>query len=79
MPGPGRNELCPCGSGRKVKRSFCPACGSGIVNEPEVWPEYVVIRIGSLDDPNVVTAPTHEFYAKARAPWIAIGKGEDRP
>lgn len=20
MPGPGRNELCPCGSGRKVKR-----------------------------------------------------------
>lgn len=25
MPGPGRNELCPCGSGRKVKRC-CGQC-----------------------------------------------------
>jgi hypothetical protein len=29
MPGPGRNELCPCGSNRKVKRCCGPRRGPG--------------------------------------------------
>ncbi|MGI8559112.1 MAG: SEC-C metal-binding domain-containing protein, partial [Solirubrobacteraceae bacterium] len=29
MPGPGRNELCPCGSGRKVKRCCGQRRGPG--------------------------------------------------
>ena len=29
MPGPGRNELCPCGSGRKVKRCCGQSRGPG--------------------------------------------------
>jgi hypothetical protein len=32
MPGPGRNELCPCGSGRKVKRCCGQRRGPGEEN-----------------------------------------------
>ncbi|MBV8848184.1 MAG: GFA family protein [Methylobacteriaceae bacterium] len=58
-------------SGRRIKRCFCPACGSGVINEPEVLPGYVVIRVGTLDDPSVV-APKQELYASKRARWLAI-------
>jgi hypothetical protein len=58
-------------SGRTVTRSFCPNCGSGVINEPEVWPDHVVIRVGTLDDPTVV-APAQELYARSRLPWVSI-------
>ena len=58
-------------SGRTVTRSFCPNCGSGIINEPEVWPDHVVIKVGTLDDPKAV-APAHQFYAGSRMPWLSI-------
>ena len=58
-------------SGRRIKRSFCPTCGSGVINEPEVWPDHVVIRVGTLDDPSLV-APKQELYASRRARWLSI-------
>jgi hypothetical protein len=58
-------------SGRGIKRRFCACCGSGVLNEPAVWPDHVVIRVGTLDDPNVV-APKQELYASRRARWLSI-------
>ena len=58
-------------SGREIKRRFCGRCGSGLINEPAVWPDHVVIRVGTLDDPNVVV-PKQEFYASKRARWLSI-------
>jgi hypothetical protein len=58
-------------SGRSIQRKFCPRCGSGVWNEPAVWPDYVVIRIGTLDEPSAIS-PSAEFYSAARAPWITI-------
>jgi len=60
-------------SGRKITRSFCPNCGSGIINEPEVWPEHVVIKAGTLDDP-ARASPAQEFYAGSRIPWVRINQ-----
>lgn len=59
-------------SGRSIMRSFCPICGSGIFNELELRPGYVVIKVGTLDDPGLVT-PTYECYARSRIPWVSIG------
>ena len=50
---------------------FCPNCGSGVINEPEVWPDHVVIKVGTLDDPTLA-APTQELYARSRASWVSI-------
>jgi hypothetical protein len=61
-------------SGRRIERRFCPTCGSGVLNEPEVWPDHVVIRVGTLDDPSVVT-PAQELYASKRAHWLSINNG----
>ena len=58
-------------SGRAVVRKFCPTCGSGIINEPAIWPDHVVIRIGSLDDPSQF-APAWETFTAQRHPWLTI-------
>lgn len=57
--------------GRRIKRRFCPTCGSGVINEPEVWPDHVVIRVGTLDDPGAFM-PKQELYARNRARWLSI-------
>ena len=49
----------------------CPTCGSGVLNEPDVWSDYVVIRVGTLDDPSLV-APKRELYVNRRARWLSI-------
>ena len=58
-------------SGRRIKRRFCPTCGSGVINEPDVCSDYVVIRVGTLDDPSLV-APKQELYVNRRARWLSI-------
>ena len=58
-------------SGRTIVRSFCPTCGSGIINELDFSPHVVVIKIGTLDDPNLVS-PTYEVYARSKIPWVSI-------
>ncbi len=58
-------------SGRTVTRSFCPTCGSGVINEPEVWPDHVVIKVGTLDDPTAA-APAQELYGRSRLAWLSI-------
>ena len=61
-------------SGRTIARSFCPICGSGIINELEFRPDHVVIKAGTLDDPSLVN-PTYEVYARSKTPWVSI-RGE---
>ena len=58
-------------SGRAIDRKFCPTCGSGVLNEPSVWPDRVVIRLGALDEPSAIE-PTMELYAGSRAHWLAV-------
>jgi hypothetical protein len=71
MSGELRAHVTKGDSGRTVTRSFCPNCGSGVFNEPEVWPDHVVIKVGTLDDPAAV-APANELYARSRVPWVSI-------
>jgi hypothetical protein len=42
-----------------------------VINEPEVWPDHVVIKVGTLDDPTLV-APALELYARSRLSWLSI-------
>lgn len=59
-------------SGRRVVRRFCPVCGTGVLNELELRPDYVVIRAGTLDDPSLA-APAYEVFARSKAAWLSTG------
>ena len=38
-------------SGNTVRRGFCPRCGSPVWGESSGFPDVLVLRAGSLDDP----------------------------
>ena len=38
-------------SGQEVARVFCPRCGTGLLARPAARPGVVLIRAGTLDDP----------------------------
>jgi hypothetical protein len=58
-------------AGGTITRHFCPVCGSGIYNEPEILPDVVVVRGGTLDDPSAFP-PTRELFARSRPDWVEI-------
>lgn len=41
----------PGDSGKEVARSFCPVCGSGLFARPAARPGVVLVRAGTLHDP----------------------------
>ena len=60
------------GSGKEVRRRFCPECGSTITSEPEAFPGVTIIRTGTLDDTNWVK-PEMEIYCDSAQPWVSLG------
>jgi hypothetical protein len=65
-------------SGRGVVRRFCPLCGTGVLNELELRPDFVVIRAGTLDEPELV-APDYEVFARSKAGWLSTGDIPSHP
>lgn len=59
------------GSGKKLKRAFCPACGSRLWHELDPATETVSIKAGSLDEPIDVTDAIH-VWVKRKFPGILI-------
>ena len=60
------------GSGKEVRRRFCPECGASIVEEPASRPDLVIINGGTLDDPTLVT-PGIEIYRDRELSWVRLG------
>ena len=56
------------GSGKPVHRFFCGDCGSALYGLPEIRPDLVTIRAGSLDDPSVFR-PTRDIFTTQAQPW----------
>ena len=56
------------GSGKPVLRTFCGDCGSSLFGLPEIRPDLVTIRAGSLDDPSVFR-PTRNIFTSQAQPW----------
>lgn len=59
------------GSGKTIRRGFCPTCGSHLFGELEAQPGLLSIRAGTLDDP-AQFAPKLHIYTSQAAPWDAI-------
>lgn len=55
-------------SGHRVRRGFCPNCGSQVFGKPEMIPGVLGIRAGSLDNP-ALFHPTMDVYTASAQPW----------
>ncbi|KCX21615.1 glutathione-dependent formaldehyde-activating enzyme family protein, partial [Acinetobacter baumannii 18689] len=54
-------------SGRPIKRAFCPTCGSQLFGLPELVPEMISIRAGTLDDPSLYHPKAEVFVSQTYA------------
>lgn len=64
-------------SGAKMRRTFCPRCGTPMFSEAEPRPEAVFVRVGSLDDPEI-GKPTATIWTKSAPSWACIDEGLPR-
>lgn len=55
-------------SGRTVTRQFCPQCGSPLFERAEGYPDIVLFKVGSADDPSWIEPTQHVWTCRA-LPW----------
>ena len=58
----------PADSGNTVRRAFCPQCGCPVWSETSGYPDVLVLRAGSLDDPERFR-PGARLYAADAPSW----------
>jgi hypothetical protein len=58
-------------SGNHMHRRFCPRCGVHVTGEAEERPQFVVIRMGTLDEPERF-APQAHIWMSAAPEWARV-------
>jgi hypothetical protein len=58
-------------SGNKMHRKFCPSCGTHLFSEAESRPHLVFVRVGALDDPEIVK-PSATIWTDSAPSWACI-------
>jgi hypothetical protein len=64
-------------SGAKMRRTFCPACGTPVFSEADPRPEAIIVRVGTLDDPEI-GKPVGTIWTKSAPSWACIDEGLPR-
>lgn len=64
-------------SGLRVKRHFCPDCGSPILSLAEALPGVALIKAGTLDS-FADLQPTAEVYCRNAVSWLTAIAGAER-
>jgi len=57
-------------SGTKMRRGFCPACGTPLFSVAESRPHLVFVRAGALDEPDLI-APQAIIWTGAAPAWAS--------
>ncbi|MBX9699748.1 MAG: GFA family protein [Acetobacteraceae bacterium] len=55
-------------SGTLMHRGFCPACGTPLTSRSASRPEFLIIRVGALDEP-ARFAPESTIWTASAPPW----------
>jgi len=58
-------------SGNAMRRGFCPTCGTPLLSKSAARPQYLIIRTGALDDPELI-APQATIWTGAAPSWACI-------
>ena len=57
--------------GNRVARHFCAECGTPLFAESAATPDFIGVKIGSLDDPSRFK-PAVNIWVKSAQPWTYI-------
>jgi hypothetical protein len=60
-------------SGNRMRRRFCPVCGTPMFSEAETRPELIIARAGTLDDPELI-APSATIWTASAPKWACIAQ-----
>ena len=58
-------------SGRTLRMFRCARCGTKLWNRPLAFPDLLVLKPGTLDDP-AWAVPIGDIWTDHRLPWVAI-------
>ena len=61
----------PADSGRVVRMFGCARCGTKLWNEPLASPQVLILKPGTLDDPNWAV-PIGNIWTDSALPWADI-------
>ncbi len=58
-------------SGNTVRRSFCTSCGTPVLSESSGSPDALVVRVGTLDDPDRYP-PRQNIWTDSAPAWACL-------
>lgn len=58
-------------SGQNIRRRFCPTCGTHMFSEAISQPDYIVVRAGTLDRPELAE-PSSVIWTASAPAWAWI-------
>lgn len=61
-------------SGRWLRMSFCPKCGTTVYHATEFRPGARTVALTTFDDPGWVTITRH-IWTRSKLPWVQIPPG----
>lgn len=55
-------------SGNTMRRGFCPECGTPVTSASDARPEYVILRVGTMDSPSLAK-PAMAIWTDSAPEW----------
>lgn len=77
VTGPITDFVRAASSGNAVRRRFCSRCGCHLFAETPGYAGFVVVRVGTLDDPSSVR-PAANIWASSAPAWACMDGGLQR-
>jgi hypothetical protein len=71
VSGPMTDYVSVADSGSIMHRRFCRQCGTPLFSEAEQRPNHIVVRVGTLDDPDLAT-PGAIIWTKSAPAWACF-------
>ena len=71
VTGPLRTHVKTADSGNRMHRRFCEQCGSPVTSMSEARPHLLILRAGTLDDPEIAK-PSHTIWTDSAPSWACI-------
>ncbi|MEI9987527.1 MAG: GFA family protein [Aliidongia sp.] len=74
LQGETREYLSLADSGNRMRRRFCPKCGTPLFSETLDRPDLMVVRVGTLDDPEL-GRPASMIWTASAPSWGHVDTG----
>jgi len=71
IAGPLRDYVSSADSGNTMHRQFCTQCGTPVTSASESRPQLLILRAGTLDDPEIVK-PMLTIWTDSAPSWACI-------